>query len=92
LSIKFAKYLGGARIESDIVGFFMIGFNDDPNHEYPFEVKQDGTILPMTNYQDGNPAYPQSFYKYLADPTLHHVRFIQVDGGELRDVEHDPWK
>lgn len=76
----------------DIVGWFMIGFRStDPNHEYPFEVKKDGSILPMIDLVDGSPKLPHLFWDYLADPDIHHVRFNQNCPEGTVNINHDPW-
>lgn len=59
----------------EIVGWFMIAFKDDPDHEYPFVVKKDGSILPEIN--NLNESSKLLFAKYLSDREFHHVNFIQ---------------
>lgn len=71
-----------------IVGYFLVAFNDNPDHEYPFDVRKDGSIWPQL---DPDPINRTMFSRYLADPNLHHVRFSQCTPTGDRDVEHDPW-
>ena len=78
---------------ANVVGWFMVGFQADPNHEYSFTVQRDGAILPETAIQENNPNCHTLFQELLADPNLHHVRFIQkterdADG---KPIEHDPF-
>ena len=60
---------------NDIIGCFMVAFNRDPDHEYSFTVRNDGTILP-THLKDSQ-SNKTLFYEFLQDPDLHHVLFIQ---------------
>lgn len=89
------KYKPMDHDDHEIIGWFMVGFKDDPDHEYPFVVKRDGTILPELDLVDLEPSNQTMFYRYLADTTLHHVRFIQSRfAGDTtgRDIKHNPWK
>lgn len=61
----------------DAVGWFLVAFNPDPNHEYPFILHRDGTILPEIDLIEVTPNDRETFARYLADPELHHVGFVQ---------------
>jgi hypothetical protein len=60
----------------DIIGWFLIGFNIDPDHEYSFDVYKDGKIYPQIPTLELEEK-EKLFYKYLGDPDFHHVRFIK---------------
>ena len=81
--------------DREIIGWFLIGFREDPDHEYSFVVKRDGTILPELDLVDLEPTNEAMFYQYLSDPNIHHVRFVQslfLGDTTGRDVKYDPWK
>jgi hypothetical protein len=77
----------------EIVGWFMVGFNDNPDHEYSFQVSKDGTIAPQLDLVDSEPTCRLTFFRYIAERELHHVRFVQRTGTDAgKEIEHDPWK
>ncbi len=61
----------------EVVGYFMVAFNDDPDHEYPFALYKDGTILPELDLMEALPKDRTMFARYLGDPTFHHLRYSQ---------------
>lgn len=63
------------RREIRIIGWFMVAFQADVDHEYPFMLLEDGRILPeIANEWDDMAGV---FVKYINDPTFHHARFIK---------------
>jgi hypothetical protein len=60
----------------EIVGWFMIGFNADPDHEYSFAVRKDNTILPELDLIGEEKKMTTMFFDYLKAPDFHHVRYL----------------
>lgn len=78
----------------DVIGYFLVAFNPDYNHEYPFIAYKNGKVFPELNFA-GTPRSADEefiFSKFLADPMLHHVRFIQIKNDVEREIEYDPFK
>ena len=69
-----------------IVGWFMVAFEPDRDHEYPFVVKRDGSIMPELDELDAS--CKDMFRRYLADPKLSSVRFIQNRPEGDREIKH----
>ena len=73
-------------VDENIVGWFLVSFTNDVNHEYPFEVHKSGDILPVSFVTNETVGDQQIFIKYLTDPTLHSVTFIGVNEKEYRNA------
>jgi len=74
-----------------VIGCFMISFKDDPNHEYPFLLHDDHSIVP--DVENHFKLDKSVFFNYLADPDFYNVRFIQymdkdkiISSGSREDI------
>ncbi len=76
----------------DTVGWFMVAFNDAPDHEYSFAVHANGDIV-AEGLQDEYERREMKliFPRMLTDANLRSVRFIQRGRRGDRHVEHNPY-
>ena len=78
-------------LESEqIVGWFMVAFEDAPDHEYSFAVNANGDILAEgldLDFRENKIVFP----KMLAEQNLRSVRYIQNTLRGDRHVEHNPY-
>ncbi len=64
-------------VEPGVVGWFLVSFKPDPDHEYTFNAYEDGSILPDIDRTDREERCRTLFAEYLADPDFHAVRFVR---------------
>jgi hypothetical protein len=76
------SYQDRNEVDENIIGWFMVSYNNDPNHEFSYTVYKDGKILRDYDFfmDDRDPLM---FFLTLSDKNIHTIRFVQANGKEV---------